>query len=119
MSIASSIQCYYCPLPFPFHSHVEDRSVNGAALLIEVYDHDLFPRDDVIGMALVPLQSIPAVSSSDDSSLTSCSQHLIETIPLFIPVDSPALAELTNRAMGKKDLNAYEFVKKVKKLRSV
>ena len=102
-------------------SHVEgrDRSVKGAAVLVEVYDHDLLSSNDFIGMALVSLQSIPAVSSSDDSSLTSCSQHLIETIPLFIPVDSPALAELTNRAMGKKDLNAYEFVKNIKKLRSV
>ena len=103
------------------HSHVEgrDRSVKGAAVLIEVFDYDRLSSNDAIGVALVSLQSIPAISSSDDSSLTSSSQRLVETIPLFVPVDSPALAELTNRAMGKKDLNAYEFVKKVKKLRSV
>ena len=103
------------------HSHVEgrDRSVKGAAVLIEVYDHGLFANNNFIGMALVPLQSIPAVSASEDSSLTSCTLHLIKTIPLFIPVDSPALAELTNRAMGKKDHAAHELVKKIKKLRSV
>ena len=87
--------------------------------MIEVYDFDRLASNDVIGVALVALSDIPVVSAARDSSLVSSSQHCVATLPLFIPVDSPALHELTNRAAGKKDVTAHEFAKKIRKLRSL
>lgn len=87
--------------------------------MIEVYDYDRIGSNDVIGIAVVDLSDVPTVSSTQDNGLASTQQHRVATLPLFIPVDSLALRELTNRAVGKKDLAAHELVKKIRKLRSL
>ena len=96
-----------------------DLSTKGAAVLIEVYDYELLGSNDVIGVALLDLSDVPTVSSTRDSGLADTQEHHVATLPLFIPVDSPALRELANRAMGKKDLAAHELVQKIRKLRSL
>ena len=95
-----------------------DLSTKGAAVLIEVYDYEILGSNDVIGVALVELSEVPTVSSTRDSGLADSQQHRVATLPLFIPVDSPALRELTSRAVGMKDVTAHELVKKIRKLRS-
>jgi len=95
-----------------------DLSSKGAAVLIEVYNYEILGSNDVIGVALVDLSEVPTVSSTRDSGLADSQQHRVATLPLFIPMDSPVLRELTSRAVGMKDVTAHELVKKIRKLRS-
>lgn len=92
-------------------------NVDGAVLLLSVFDHDLVGSNDFAGMCVVACKDIPRMTSPQ-ASLTdpNAPQRLNLTLPLFhYTAETPAFAELDSRAhLG--DAKAVEFFKSEKSL---
>ena len=88
--------------------------VDGAVLLLSVFDHDLVGSNDFAGMCVVACKDIPRILSPQASlSNPNAPQRANLTLPLFhysTPGVTPVFAELDNRAhLG--DAKAIEFFK--------
>ena len=91
--------------------------IEGAILLLSIFDHDIVGADDFAGMCVVACKDIPQLVSPE-ASLTdpNAPQQMNLTLPLFhYTTEMPAFAELDARArLG--DDKASEFFKVNKKL---
>lgn len=92
-------------------------NVEGAVLLMSVFDHDIVGANDFAGMCVVACKDLPQLSSPE-ASLTdpNAPQRMNLTLPLFrCTHETPAFVELDARArLG--DDKASEFFKVNKKL---
>lgn len=86
--------------------------MDGAVLLLSVFDHDLVGSNDFAGMCVVACKNVPQMTSPH-TSLTdpNAPQRLNLTLPLFhYSKATPAFVELDTRAhLG--DSKANEFFK--------
>lgn len=89
-----------------------EMEVDGAVLVLSVFDHDMFGPNDFAGMCVVSCKEIPKMSSSH-TSLTNPSgpQRKNLTLPLFhCSTESSVFTEIDTRAhLG--DEKAIEFFK--------
>lgn len=86
--------------------------VDGAVLLLSVFDHDLVGSNDFAGMCVVACKDIPRMNSPHASlSDPNAPQRANLTLPLFCySTGTPVFTELDNRAhLG--DTKAIEFFK--------